>query len=35
MQYRHNQTEVGLRNYIEVYEGDHLKTDLFDKETSA
>ena len=35
MQYKHDQSEVELRHYIEVYEGEHLKTDFFDKETSA
>ena len=34
-QYRHNQSEVELRHYIEVYEGEHLKTDFFDKKTSG
>ena len=34
-QYRHNQSEVELRHQIEVYEGEHLKTDFSDKETSA
>ena len=34
-QYRHNQSEVELKHYIEVYEGEYLKTDFFNKETSA
>ena len=31
----HNQIEVDLRDYVEAYEGEHLKIDFFDKETSA
>ena len=34
-QYRHNQSEVELRHYIEVNEGESLKADFFDKEIST
>ena len=34
-QYRPNQGELELRHYIEAYKGEHLKTNFFDKETTA
>ena len=34
-QCRHNQSEVELRHYIEVNEGESLKADFFDKEIST
>ena len=34
-QYRHNQSEVELRHYIVVNEGESLKAEFFDKEIST
>ena len=35
MHHRQKQSEAWLRDYKEIYEGKHLKTDYFYKETSA
>ena len=32
---RHNQIEVELRPFIEIFQEEHLKTDFLNKETSA
>ena len=34
-QYRHSHSEIELGHYIELYDGEHLKTKFFDKENSV